>query len=325
VSAAPAPGGDGEKPLDAYSRAVTSAVHSLAPSVVSVDVVLPGGRRGGPQRGSGSGFVLTPDGFLLTNSHVVHGALRARVHLADGREVEGRLVGDDPDTDLAILRIEGSGLPAVVLGDSSSLEVGELVIALGAPYGFACTVTAGVVSALGRSLRSRSGRLMENIIQTDAALNPGNSGGPLADSRGRVIGVNTAAILPGQGISFAIPQATASFVAARLIQEGRVRRSMIGISGQSQPLPRTLVRALSLPRETAVMVASVGRASPAEEAGVRSGDAIVGLGESPVGSVDELQRLLGEAPSGVKVPLRLLRGDSVREVEVVPKDVGENP
>jgi S1-C subfamily serine protease len=323
VSSGPARESDGL--LDAYSRAVTGAVQALAPSVVSVEVVLPEGGRRGPRRGSGSGFVLTPDGFLLTNSHVVHRAREVRVRLFDGREVEARVLGDDPDTDLAILRIGTGGLAAVERGDSEALEVGELVIALGAPYGFACTVTAGVVSAVGRSLRARSGRLMENIIQTDAALNPGNSGGPLADSRGRVVGVNTAAILPGQGISFAIPMATASWVAARLIQEGRVRRSILGISGESQPLPRPLVRALGLSRETAVRVSSVTRESPAEAAGVRSGDAIVGLGPSPVGSVDELQRLLGEAPSGVRVALRLLRGAALTEVDVVPKEAGENP
>jgi S1-C subfamily serine protease len=321
VSGAPALPGEAEV-LDAYSAAVVRAVEVLTPSVVSVDVAGRRGRRGG---GSGSGFVLTPDGFVLTNSHVVHGAERIHVLLHGGERLEARPVGDDPDTDLALLRIPAGDLVPVERGDSTALRVGQLVVALGAPYGFACTVTAGVVSAVGRSLRAQSGRLMENIIQTDAALNPGNSGGPLADGAGRVVGINTAAILPGQGISFAIPMATAHLVAGRLIQDGRVRRSVLGIGGNSRPLPRPLVRFHNLPGDTGVQVATVERGSPADRGGVLVGDVIVGLGGSRVGGVDDLQRILAEIRPGSRVPLRLVRGTDLEDLEVVPQESREKP
>ena len=299
--------------LDAYSRVVTTAVERVAPSVVSVEVGSRGRRRGG-----GSGFVLTPDGFVLTNSHVVHGADKIEVGLSSGAKTSASLVGDDPDTDLALLRILVPELVPIERGDSMALRVGQLVIALGAPYGFFCTVTAGVVSALGRSLRAQSGRLMENIIQTDAALNPGNSGGPLADSLGRVVGVNTAAILPGQGISFSIPMATAQYVASRLIKEGKVRRSLLGIVGRTEVLARPLARRLQRKDAGGVRVLSLAEGGPAERAGVIPGDLIVGLGTADVGSVDELQRILGDAPAGEKLSVSLVRGEDVRSLEVIP-------
>src|SRR3979411_3050040 len=247
--------------LDAYSRAVTGAVERVSPSVVNIEVHQSGGRNrsGEPRerRGGGSGFIFTPDGLILTNSHVVHDATRIEVTLADGRRAPAHTIGDDPATDLAVIRIDASGLQAVPLGDSQQLRPGQMAIAIGNPYGFQSTVTAGVISALGRSLRSYSGRLIEDVIQTDAALNPGNSGGPLVDSRGQVIGVNTATILPAQGICFAIGINTAKFVASRLLRDGRIRRSYIGVSAQTVPIHRRVVRFYSLARETGVVVVGI--------------------------------------------------------------------
>jgi S1-C subfamily serine protease len=308
--------------MDAYSRAVIHAVDLVGPSVANIEVEQSSqasrvreGRHGG-----GSGFVLTPDGFVLTNSHVVHRARVIDVGLPSGGRFRAQLVGDDPETDLAVVRIEASGLPAAEFGDSSDLRVGQLVIAIGNPYGFECSVTAGVVSALGRSLRARSGRLMDNIIQTDAALNPGNSGGPLVSSKGHVVGVNTAAILPGQGISFAIPARTAQFVVGKLIKDGRVRRSVIGVGGQNVPVLRPLVRYHRLSTESGVSVLSVEPDSPADKAGLLLGDVIVGFSGSPVASVDDLQRLLSEGQIGVGTALQVLRGTDLRALEVVPRD-----
>ena len=267
--------------LDTYSRAVTAAVERVSPSVVNVEVLHTGGRArsGEPRerRGGGSGFVFTPDGLILTNSHVVHDATRIEVTLADGRRAPAHTVGDDPATDLAVIRIDASGLQAVPLGDSQQLRPGQMAIAIGNPYGFQSTVTAGVISALGRSLRSYSGRLIEDVIQTDAALNPGNSGGPLVDARGQVIGVNTATILPAQGICFAIGINTAKFVASRLLRDGRIRRSYIGVSAQTVPIHRRVVRFYSLKRETGVVVVGTEDGSPARTAGLREGDVIVAL------------------------------------------------
>jgi S1-C subfamily serine protease len=307
--------------LDAYSQAVTGAVERAAPSVVAIAVrhaARPRRGRGPQPGGSGSGFVLTPDGFVLTNSHVVHGASEIEVTTREGQQLATRLVGDDPETDLAVVRAAADGLPVVTLGDSRHLRVGQLVIAVGNPYGFECTVTAGVVSALGRSLRARSGRLIDNVIQTDAALNPGNSGGPLLDSTGSVVGVNTAAVLPGAGISFAIPAATAAFVAGRLIRDGRIQRARIGIGGQTTAIPRALVRHHGLARATGMRVLSVEPREPAERAGVLIGDIVVGFDAAPVGDVDDLVRLLADAQPGRAVRLRLLRLTELRTLDVVP-------
>jgi len=298
--------------LDAYSRAVVDAVERVSPSVAFVEV----GRRG--RGGSGSGFVFTPDGFVLTNSHVVHGARGIRVTLADGREREAALVGDDPDTDLAVVRVDAAHLVPAALGDSSALRPGQLVVAIGNPYGFQCTVTAGVVSAVGRSLRSNSGRLIDNVIQTDASLNPGNSGGPLVTSRGDVVGVNTAAILPAQGICFAIAIDTAKYVAGRLIRDGEIRRGRIGIAGQTVPLHRRVVRYHDLAVERGVFVVSVEPDSPADRAGVRDGDVIVGYADAPVAGIDDLQRRLAEEPIGAPALVTLLRANQLVTVEVVP-------
>src|SRR5207248_1535014 len=251
--------------LDAYSNAVVHVAEEVGPSVVNIEVR----KRDGQRQGSGSGFIFTPDGFVLTNSHVVHGAEKIEVTLSDGRCPDAQLIGDDPDTDLAVLRIYAPQLRPVRLGESKNIRVGQLAIAIGNPYGFQSTVTAGVVSALGRSFRAKTGRLIDDILQTDAALNPGNSGGPLVNSRGEVIGVNTAVILPAQGLCFAIAIDTVKHVAGYLIKEGRIRRSYIGVGGQNVPVHRRLVRHYQLGVATGVLVISVSTGSPAERAGLR--------------------------------------------------------
>jgi len=315
--------------LDAYSTAVTSAVDRVSPSVVNIEVHQSAGRTrsGEPreQRGGGSGFVFTPDGLILTNSHVVHDAVRIGVTLADGRRMPATVIGDDPASDLAVIRLEQPrfdepGLIAAELGDSQRLRVGQIVIAIGAPYGFQSTVTAGVVSALGRSLRSYSGRLIDDVIQTDASLNPGNSGGPLVDSAGRVVGVNTATILPAQGICFAIGINTAKFVASRLLRDGRIRRSYIGVSAQTVPVHRRVVRFYDLPKEMGAMVLSVEEGSPAKRAGLREGDVIVALEGQPVAGVDDLHRLLTEVRVGVGSALTIIRYTDKLELRVVPEE-----
>ena len=288
--------------LDAYSEAVIAAAERVSPSVVKIEVQQ--GRRGG----SGSGFVFTPDGFILTNSHVIHDASSIHVVLPEGERYQADKVGEDPDTDLAVLRITALNLTPVVLGDSQSIRVGQLVIAIGNPYGFQATVTSGVVSALGRSLRSQTGRLIDNVIQTDAALNPGNSGGPLVTSNGEVIGVNTAIILPAQGICFAIAINTAKFVAGRLIKDGRIRRGYLGVAGQNVPLHRALVRTHHLSINTGIFVISVEQNSPVQKAGLRDGDIIVGLDDHEVASIDVLHRLLTDYQPGVRARLTVLRG-----------------
>jgi S1-C subfamily serine protease len=315
--AAPSVADDGEL-LDAYSRAVTGAAEAVSPSVVNIEVRH--ARRGRGGGGSGSGFVVTHDGFLVTNSHVVHGAVEIRVTLADGRRLPAVLIGDDPGTDLAVVRVTADALPPVRFGDSKAIRVGQLAIAIGNPFGFQCTVTAGVVSALGRSLRGAGGRLIDDVIQTDAALNPGNSGGPLVDSRGNLIGVNTAIIQPAQGLCFAIAARTAEFVAGRLIRDGRIRRGWIGVAGQNVTLPRRFVRFHSLGAESGVRVASIEENSPAARAGLQEGDVIVGFNDAVVGAIDDLQRLLTEEHVGARSLLVLLRGTERLEIEVEPQE-----
>jgi len=312
-----------DEPLDAYSAAVAGAVERVGRAVVSVEVRHPVRRRGRPERelpGHGSGFVFTPDGFILTNSHVVHGATHVAVRLPDGRELPADLIGDDPDTDLAVVRVGGDPPTAAPLGDSASLRVGQLVIAIGNPLGFQSTVTAGVVSALGRSFRSVSGRLIDDVIQTDAALNPGNSGGPLVDSRGRVIGVNTAVILPAQGICFAVAINTAKFVAGQLIAHGRIRRGRIGVAGQHVPLLRLAVRAHGLEAKSGVLVTGVESGSPAERAGLKQGDIIVGFAGHMVRGIDDLHRLLATDRIGTPAVVALLRGADKLELPIVPEE-----
>jgi S1-C subfamily serine protease len=313
--------------LDAYSRAVTSIAESVGPAVVRLDIKrrLRGRDAGGREvahevGGSGSGFLFTPDGLIATNSHVVSGATAIEVALNDGQTFRASLIGDDPDTDLAVVRVDGHKLPTVPLGESRGLRVGQLAVAIGNPYGFQCTVTAGVVSALGRSLRSQSGRLMDDVIQTDAALNPGNSGGPLVSSRGEVIGVNTAVILPAQGICFATAIDTAKVTIAQLLRHGRVRRARLGLAGQNIVLPRRMVRHHGLERAAAVQAASVERGGPASRAGFEAGDIIVGFAGQPVAGFDDLHRLLTEERLGARVPVTVLRRGQRLSLEIEPEE-----
>jgi S1-C subfamily serine protease len=311
--------------LDAYSSAVVSAAERVGPSVVHIRVKQPahGTRRGergpGELEGSGSGFLYTPDGYILSNSHVVHGARRIDVALADGRVLAAELVGDDPDTDLAVLRLQGGDLAPAMLGDSSRLRVGQLVIAIGNPFGFQETVTAGIVSATGRSLRSTSGRLIDNVIQTDAALNPGNSGGPLVNSRGQVVGVNTAVIMHAQGICFAIPIDTAKFVASRLMRDGHIRRGYIGVAGQNVEIPRRVVRFHGLQSESGVAVVSVEPEGPALRAGILPGDTIIALDDRTIAGIDDLHRRLTDFPIGEAVSITLLRRGEKLTFTVAPQ------
>ena len=316
--------------MDAYSRAVINAVEQVSPSVVNIEGSRQSPRSHATDRRSaremhstGSGFVFTPDGFILTNSHVVHHTSRLDVTLADGRRVPADLVGDDPDTDLAVVRIGASQLVPAPLGDSQTVQVGQLVIAIGNPYGFQCTVTAGVVSALGRSLRSSRGRLIDDIIQTDAALNPGNSGGPLVTAQGKVIGINTAVILPAQGLCFAIAMNTAIFVAGRLIKDGRIRRSYIGVGGQNVTLPRRLVRLQRLPVTSGVLVVAVEPHSPAQRAGVLEGDLIVGYDSQPIASIDALHRLLTDEQVHTRAALMVLRHGEKLVLTIEPEESPE--
>jgi S1-C subfamily serine protease len=304
---------------DAYSEAVIRAAETVSPAVLKIDVRTnaPNGQRAG---GSGSGFLITPDGFAVTNSHVVSEADEIRVTMSDGHHTKATLVGDDPDSDLAVIRLPHNELPFASFGDSQAIRVGQLAIAVGNPLGFQYSVTAGVVSALGRSLRARSGRLMDDILQTDAALNPGNSGGPLVDSHGRVIGVNTAIILPAQGICFAIASNTARLVATQLIAYGRVRRSYIGVAGQNVLLPRWLVRKHDLLQDSAVLVVGVEPASPAERAGLAEGDLLVALDDVPIESIDDLHRQLTAARAGITGALGIVRDDRRQNLMVTPAE-----
>jgi len=309
--------------LDAYSRAVTEAAARITPSVLLIESGRPrrGGRRspeGEGRGGTGSGFLFTPDGFALTNSHVVQGAAELRATFVNGHSMPARLVGDDPDTDLAVVRIEGDGYPAAQLGDSSLLRPGQLVIAAGNPFGFQCTITAGVVSATGRSLRTPGGRLVDDVIQTDAALNPGNSGGPLVDSRGRVVGVNTAMIRPAQGLCFAIPINIARFVAPRLIRDGKIERSQLGIAGHNARLAPALVRKLALSQTSGVLVLSVESGSPADRAGLREGDILVTFEDTAIRHIDDLHKLLTEECRDRVCRAGFLRHGQRIETEITP-------
>jgi S1-C subfamily serine protease len=305
--------------LDAYSKAVIDGAARARPAVVHIEV----GPAARQDSGTGSGFVFTPDGFILTNSHVVHGAARIHVTFPDGRRTQAELTGDDPDSDLAVVRVRDSGLTPAALGSSRTLQVGQLVIAIGNPYGFQHSVTAGVVSALGRSLRSRSGRLIDNIIQTDAALNPGNSGGPLVNSRGEVVGVNTAVILPAQGLCFAVPVDTAQYVVPRLIRDGRIRRAYIGIGGQTVPLPPHAVKVFGLAADSGVLVISVEPRSPADRAGVRERDVIVALGGDRIATIDDLQKGLTDERIGVTTTLTVVRRSEKLVLDTVPREHGD--
>jgi S1-C subfamily serine protease len=300
--------------MDAYSRVVTSVAEAVSPAVVRIQVENERGRGG-----SGSGFIFTPDGFILTNSHVVQGAKKITVWTPDSGDFKAQLMGQDPDTDLALLRIDAPELHSVKLGDSRRIRVGQLVVAIGNPYGFQYTVTAGVVSALGRSLRSQSGRLIEDVIQTDAALNPGNSGGPLVNSAGEVVGVNTATILPAQGLCFAISINTAQFIAGKLIRDGVVRRSFIGVQAQTAPVNRTIARHYELKTTTGALILTADPGSPAQRAGLQEGDVIVALDAEPVEGVDVLHRLLDETRIGMATAITALRSSRRLEFKVVPE------
>jgi S1-C subfamily serine protease len=304
--------------LDAYSRAVVGVVDKVGPAVVSIAVKKQSRSRRIEGEGAGSGVVIAQDGFVLTNNHVIERANEVEVELTDGSTFPAQVVGADPATDLAVVRTGASGLPTAELGDSSSLRVGQLVIAIGNPLGFESTVSTGVISALGRALRSPSGRLIENVIQTDVPLNPGNSGGPLVDSRGRVIGINTAMLSMAQGISFAVPVNTARWVAGELLTRGKVRRAFLGLAGQVRPLSRRVQRYFELRASTAVEVVSVEDNSPARRAGLRERDLIVALNGQNVANVDDIHRLLSGLPAGSTLRLSILRGGERRELHVVP-------
>src|SRR6266480_5095928 len=316
------PGRDDAALLDVYSRTVVSAADRVGPAVVNIDIKQRLESQRGPREvgGSGSGFVIAPDGFILTNSHVVHLANQIAVSLPDGREYPAQLVGDDPDTDLAVIRVDAPHLAYVRLANSEDLRVGQVVIAIGNPLGFQASVTAGVISALGRSMHAQSGRLIDNIIQTDAALNPGNSGGPLVNSAGEVIGVNTAMIRPAQGICFAIASNTAKFVAGWLIKEGKIRRSYIGVAGQNVPIHRRVVRFYNLPLETGVLVISVEKNSPAEKTGLREGDVIVAFNARPIGSIHDLHKMLMGEQIGLQSEITIVRHTEKLALAITPAE-----
>jgi S1-C subfamily serine protease len=310
--------------LDEYSRTIVGAVQRVAPAVVNIEVQQRNERtRGREPAGSGSGFIITPDGFVLTNSHVVHDGTRMTVNLNDGRDFPAQLIGDDPDTDLAVIRIDAPNLAHVRLANSEQVQVGQLAIAIGNPLGFQASVTAGVISAVGRSMRAQSGRLIDNIIQTDAALNPGNSGGPLVNSAGEVIGVNTAMIRPAQGICFAIASNTAKLIAGWLIRDGKIRRSYIGVAGQTVPLHRRVIRFYGLPLETGVLVVSIEKNSPAERAGLRAGDLIVAFNDQPIGSVHDLHKVLVGEQIGVSATLTAIRHTEKLDLSILPAEIAK--
>jgi S1-C subfamily serine protease len=312
--------------LDAYSSAVIYASEKVSPSVVNIDVFQKGRTRYDPspslhKAGSGSGFLFTPDGFILTNSHVVHGAKEMEVTFLDGQSHQARLIGEDPDSDLAVIRVDDANdLKPAALGSSQNLKVGQLVVAIGSPLGFQTTVTAGVVSALGRSLRSQSGRLIDNIIQTDAALNPGNSGGPLVNSRGEVVGVNTATIMAAQGLCFSIAIDTAKRVAGQIMHHGKVRRGFIGIGGQNIDIPRNIARHFELPVEKGVLIVAVEEKGPAHRAGLLERDVIVNFEGHPVESMDDLHRLLSNEQLGAVSSISVIRRSIKLDLKVIPEE-----
>ena len=312
-----APSESDEELLDAYSRAVVSVVEKVGPAVVSIGVRSRGRSRLSDREGAGSGVIIAPDGFVLTNNHVVEDANEVEARLTDGSTFSAQVVGSDPATDLAVVRTGASGLPTAELGDSDTLRVGQLAIAIGNPFGFQSTVSTGVISALGRSLRSQTGRLIENVIQTDVPLNPGNSGGPLVDSRGRVIGINTAMIIMAQGISFAVPVSTAKWVVSELVTQGKVRRAYLGIVGQVRPISRRAQLRFQLQAAAAVEVVRVEENGPARRAGLREGDLIIAVNGQAVSNIDDIHRLL----AGSVVGLTILRSGERRELQVVPGEV----
>lgn len=313
----PSPGGnlpnEDAAALDAFSRVVVRVAETVTPAVVNV-------RSRKARGGSGSGVVFTPDGFLLTNHHVVQNTSEVRIRLTDGRQLTGRVVGADPWTDLAVVQADTTGLPYAELGDSQKLRVGQLAVAVGSPLGFDSTVTAGVVSALGRTLRSITGHLVDNVIQTDAALNPGNSGGPLVDSHGRVVGINTAVIAAAQGICFAIPINAAKHILPQLLKHGRVVRGYLGLHGHNVPLPAPLARLHQLAQSSAVEVVDVESGGPADQAGIAADDLIVALGDQPVTSVDDLHKLLTELPVHVPSSVIILRERRRLQRFVLPEE-----
>jgi S1-C subfamily serine protease len=305
--------------LDAYSKTVSRAAAAVSPAVVNIQVRNgAAGRRG---EGGGSGFIIAPDGFILTNSHVVHAAKSIEVNLPDAQSFSGTLIGGDPETDLAVIRIDSAQLPFLAFADSNKLCVGQIAIAIGSPYGFQQTVTAGVVSALGRSMRAQSGRLMDNIIQTDAALNPGNSGGPLVNSSGAVIGVNTAVILPAQGLCFAIAANTAQLVAGLLIRDGKIRRSYLGLAGQNITIHPRLVRYHKRPKNEGVLVSGTEVEGPAQRSGLTEGDIIIAFKGSPVYTIDDLHRALVGTEIGIESTLTVIRGTELVDLLVVPQEL----
>ncbi len=306
--------------LDAYSRAVIKVVETVGPAVVSVSVGMKSRGNETEQTGAGSGVLIAPDGYILTNDHVVHSAQQLSATLTSGTTLPATIVGVDPATDLAVIRADGSGLPYATLGESGLLRVGQLIIAIGNPFGFQSTVSTGVVSALGRALRSQQGRLIENIIQHTAPLNPGNSGGPLVDSRGRIVGINTAIIMIAQGIGFSIPSSTSKWVVSQLLTNGRVRRGFLGIAAQQRPLSRRVVRFHNLKSDFAVEVISVMSDGPAARSGILQNDLIVAINGQEVTSVDQIHSFLSEWPLGEAVKLTIIRGQERLEKEIVPSE-----
>lgn len=314
--------------LDAYSKAVVGASEKVRNSVVHLEVKKKSSgnqsrnryRRRGfrPNSGSGSGFVISPEGFIVTNSHVVNQAEAIKVNLSDGRQYDAELVGQDASTDVAVIRIHAEGLEAVTFGDSGKIKVGQLAIAIGSPFGYEYTVTAGVISALGRSLRSGTGRLIDNVIQTDAALNPGNSGGPLLNSQGQVIGINTAVILPAQGLCFAVASNTAEYVVGKLMTEGRVRRGYMGIAGQTYPIPNRLINRHQLDIQQGVLIKQIEADAPAYNREIQVNDVIIKFGDSLVSSIDDLHRLLTENTIGERIDLLVIREEKLVTIRVVP-------